>query len=190
MRIKSPSILKRSGRPRSLGACRVRSAWAAVTCLFVAASAVAGTSGPERRRGPSAVPERCLVLAATEWRVPIDALRLILTVEGGAVGECSTNSNGTVDCGPGQINSLWYPIIAAGRVSPQVIRDALASDPCYNVRVAAWILRREIDAVGWDKFWTAIGNYHSHTPAHHAEYLRRIVAAARAMPNTSGGERR
>jgi len=159
-----------------------------LSLVAVSASSAATERGPAR--GPSAVPDKCLILAATERRVPIDALRLILMVEGGAVGECSSNANGTVDCGPGQINSLWYPIIAAGRVSPQVIRDAVTSDPCYNVRVSAWILRREIDAVGWDNFWTAVGNYHSRTPEFHAEYLRRIVAAARALPIIPRGERR
>ena len=109
------------------------------------------------------------------------ALRLILAVEQGTPGACSVNSNGTKDCGPGQINSIWFPVIAAGRVPPEVVQQALTFDPCYNIRVTAWILRREIDAVGWENFWTAVGNYHSHTPEFHARYLRRVVEAAKAL---------
>ncbi|MBP2228997.1 hypothetical protein J2847_002289 [Azospirillum agricola] len=149
------------------------------------AIAMAGTASPvlagKPPAGIEAVPPLCLAYAAEEWGVPVDALRLILAVEGGSPGACSANSNGTEDCGPGQINSIWFSVIAAGRVPPAAIRQALTHDACYNVRVTAWILRREIDAVGWDRFWTAVGNYHSRTPEHHAKYLRRIVEAAKAL---------
>lgn len=132
-------------------------------------------------KGIAAVPPQCLDMAAVEWQVPADALRLILAVEQGTPGACSVNSNGTKDCGPGQINSIWFPVIAAGRVPPEVVQQALTFDPCYNIRVTAWILRREIDTVGWENFWTAVGNYHSHTPEFHARYLRRVVEAAKAL---------
>lgn len=132
-------------------------------------------------KGIAAVPPHCLDMAAVEWQVPADALRLILAVEQGTPGACSTNSNGTKDCGPGQINSIWFPVIAAGRVPPEVVQQALTFDPCYNIRVTAWILRREIDAVGWENFWTAVGNYHSRTPEFHARYLRRVIAAAKSL---------
>lgn len=149
----------------------------AITGIIFSFEAAGGTPP----KGADAVPPDCLLDAAREWMVPVDALRLILAVEQGSPGACSGNSNGTEDCGPGQINSIWFPVIAAGRVPPSVIRQALTADACYNVRVTAWILRREIDAVGWERFWTAVGNYHSRTPEHHARYLRRIVDAARTL---------
>jgi hypothetical protein len=153
----------------------------AVAGCLLAVPASAGTTAKRTDAGVAAVPERCLVKAAAEWQVPVDALRLILHVERGRVGECSPNDNGTQDCGPGQINSIWYDRIAAGRVPPSTIQKALTDDPCYNVRVSAWILRKEIEKVGWANFWTAVGNYHSRTPEFHAAYLRRIVEAARTL---------
>lgn len=150
----------------------------AIAAVFLIAGAAAAGQPP---KGVAAVPPSCLDYAADEWNVPADALRLILAVEQGSVGACSSNSNGTEDCGPGQINSIWFPVIAAGRVPPAAIQQALTFDACYNIRVTAWILRREIDAVGWDSFWTAVGNYHSRTPELHTRYLRRIVEAARRL---------
>ncbi|HYH39648.1 MAG TPA: lytic transglycosylase domain-containing protein [Azospirillum sp.] len=154
----------------------------ATALLTMAVPATAPPALAERPpKGIAAVPPQCLDMAAVEWQVPADALRLILAVEQGAPGACSVNSNGTKDCGPGQINSIWFPVIAAGRVAPEVVQQALTFDPCYNIRVTAWILRREIDAVGWENFWTAVGNYHSRTPEFHARYLRRVVEAAKAL---------
>ncbi|WP_174472642.1 lytic transglycosylase domain-containing protein [Azospirillum melinis] len=148
------------------------------SALLVAATPALADRAP---KGIAAVPPQCLDMAAVEWQVPADALRLILAVEQGTPGACSANSNGTKDCGPGQINSIWFPVIAAGRVPPEVVQQALTFDPCYNIRVTAWILRREIDAVGWENFWTAVGNYHSRTPEFHARYLRRVIEAAKSL---------
>lgn len=154
----------------------------ATALLTMAALTAASPALAERPpKGIAAVPPHCLDMAAVEWQVPADALRLILAVEQGTSGACSVNNNGTKDCGPGQINSIWFPVIAAGRVPPEVVQQALTVDPCYNIRVTAWILRREIDAVGWENFWTAVGNYHSRTPEFHARYLRRVVEAAKTL---------
>lgn len=166
----------RQPAPSSLRA-RLLPAVAALGCLVLLA--MPASAGPAR--GLDAVPEQCLYGAARESYLPVDALRLILMVEQGAVGVCSQNENGTRDCGPGQINSIWFPKIAAGRVDPGVIERAITHDACYNIRITAWILRSELDAVGWGSFWTAVGNYHSRTPHLHQRYLGRIVDAARTL---------
>ncbi|BAI73732.1 lytic transglycosylase (plasmid) [Azospirillum sp. B510] len=172
MRIDLIGLWRRASR-------RHRAILALATALQTAAAMPA--QAEPAPKGIAAVPSQCLDMAAVEWQVPADALRLILAVEQGVPGACSVNRNGTKDCGPGQINSIWFPVIAAGRVPPEVIQQALTVDPCYNIRVTAWILRQEIDKVGWENFWTAVGNYHSRTPEFHARYLRRVIEAAKAL---------
>lgn len=170
-------VALKQGLPDSMA--RTTPSLHAVRALLLLALAARTPAHAGGGRGVDAVPPECLVDAAVEMQVPVETLKLLLTIEGGRVGECSQNTNRTRDCGPAQINSLWFPKIAGGRVPPAEIEHALTFDACYNVRIAAWILRREIDAVGWANFWTGVGNYHSRTPRHHQRYLSRIIAAAR-----------
>ncbi len=62
------------------------------------------------------------------------------------------NKNGTYDFGLMQINSWW-----AGILGSEVWSSL--GEPCYNVKVGAWILSRCIQAHGYT--WEAIGCYNS-----------------------------
>ncbi len=62
------------------------------------------------------------------------------------------NSNGSFDYGVMQINSWWFNTLGAERW------QAL-SDPCFNVRVGAWILRDCIDRYGYT--WDGLACYRS-----------------------------
>ena len=55
----------------------------------------------------------CLTEAAAMHRLPPAMLVVLLTVEGGTLGHVSRNTNGTVDIGPMQVNTVWVPRIAA-----------------------------------------------------------------------------
>jgi len=63
------------------------------------------------------------------------------------------NSNGTKDVGVMQINSSW---------KDKVCWKLVEKHPCYNVMVAAWILRMCADKYGYD--WNAVCCYHTGKP--------------------------
>jgi soluble lytic murein transglycosylase-like protein len=79
------------------------------------------------------------------------------------------NSNGTVDVGLMQINSIW-----AGQLG--LVWDSL-NDPCTNVMVGAWILSQCIHDYGYT--WKAVGCYHSRTPDRRDAYALRIATILR-----------
>jgi len=76
------------------------------------------------------------------------------------------NSNGTVDAGLMQINSIW-----ADKLGPTW--NYLFA-PCTNVMVGAWILHQCIDDYCYTYAWQAIGCYHSRTPSRRNAYATRI----------------
>ena len=79
------------------------------------------------------------------------------------------NANGSIDYGVMQINSIHLPELARYGIR----RDALMV-PCKNVYIAAWHLRKQV--VRYGNTWTAVGAYHSSTPALRDDYARRIAA--------------
>jgi hypothetical protein len=123
----------------------------------------------------------CIALAASSEKLPPAILVSILAVEGGRAGTRSHDDNGTDDLGPAQINTVWLDEVArAAGLSRAEAEHRLQWDGCFNVRVAAAILRHEVAAAGGD-FWTGVGHYHSHDPAESLNYQRKIVAALRRL---------
>lgn len=104
---------------------------------------------------------------------PIKLLSILMT-EKGRVGQFVRNTNGSYDIGPMQINTIHLPEIARHtRLSTEAVAAALAYDGCFNVSVAAWMLRKRTNEVGGD-FWYGIGRYHSKTPEHRNRYILRV----------------
>ena len=79
------------------------------------------------------------------------------------------NSNGTWDIGAFQINSIHLPALRAAG-----IRSEALTDGCVSAFVAAWHLKSQ--QVRFGNTWTAIGAYHSRSPALYAAYANRIAA--------------
>lgn len=77
------------------------------------------------------------------------------------------NANGSIDYGIMQINSIHLRELDRYHIS-----SATLMRPCANVYVGAWHLRRMMNKYG--NTWTAIGAYHSETPAERDQYARRI----------------
>jgi soluble lytic murein transglycosylase-like protein len=126
-------------------------------------------------------PESCIVAAGAAYRVPPAVLLILLNVEDGALGQVSSNANGTVDIGPMQVNQIWLPKLAAHWKAPvETAYTALRDDFCANVEGGAWILRQAIDEAQGD-FWAGVGHYHSHDPAYEARYLRLVLSQARNL---------
>lgn len=79
------------------------------------------------------------------------------------------NTNGSIDYGLMQINSIHLPILSRYGISSNMLMD-----PCKNIYIAAWHLRQKMDKHG--NTWIAVGAYHSETPALRDRYARQIAA--------------
>ena len=106
-------------------------------------------------------------------------------MEGGSLGAVSQNTNGTVDIGPMQINTIWVPQVARHwNATPADTYAALRDQFCANVEAGSWILRQALDEAHGD-FWTGVSIYHSHDPDYQADYLRKVLLQAEAKRATS-----
>ena len=145
----------------------------ALACCFalpVARAADTPEAAETRMRG-------CLTEAAAAHRLPPAMLVVLLNVEGGRLGCVSRNTNGTVDIGPMQVNTVWVPRIAAHwSTAPAAAYAALRDNLCANLEGGAWILRQAMDEARGD-FWGGVGIYHSHNPRYSERYLRQVLKA-------------
>ena len=122
----------------------------------------------------SFVTAACIAMAANTYDIPPSVIAGILKTEGGRVGQYSTNSNGTRDLGPMQINDkVWTKEIANEffRGNQGMAKDNLLYNGCFNVRAGAWILRQNIDQSDGNLL-DGIGRYHSWTPKHKVKYQK------------------
>lgn len=137
-------------------------------------ASVAGDSGQ--------VPLECIEQAARAFNVSGVALAIILEREGGIVGKCSRpNKNGTVDCGPAQINDVEITDVAKALHWPRekafrLVRD----DACFNVLVQAYVLAKKLRAAKGD-IWDAMGRYNSATPEYKERYQNGLINAYNAI---------
>jgi hypothetical protein len=120
----------------------------------------------------------CIAAAATLFRVPEPTLWTILKAEGGRVGACTPQANGTHDCGPAQVNAeTWVPRLSQVLRRPDgEVLSALRDDGCFNIWAAAYVLRVKLGEAGGDT-WDAAGRYNSATPAYKLAYQARLVGA-------------
>jgi soluble lytic murein transglycosylase-like protein len=80
-----------------------------------------------------------------------------------------SNNNGTIDYGLMQINSVHMPALSQYGISLGTLME-----PCANVYIGAWHLRRQMLRYG--DTWQAVGAYHSATPALRDQYGQQIYA--------------
>ena len=110
----------------------------------------------------------CVIDAAHKNGLPLAALVGILAAEGGEPGEAVSNTNGTWDMGPFQINTCHVNELVGMGIAPEtVLRDG-----CANAYAAAWLLRKEYKRTG--NLWEAVGAYHSRTPKYRDAYIARV----------------
>lgn len=114
---------------------------------------------------------KCIATAAASFRVPELALWVLRDVEAGTVGKVSSNTDGSYDIGPMQINSWWLSRLAKRGITEEMVLHNL----CMNVAVGAWILAQELDR--HKDLSKAIAHYHSPTPRHQKRYLGLVVGA-------------
>ncbi len=117
----------------------------------------------------------CLMLASQTYSVPPAVLVGIYKAEGGKIGQEVSNTNGTHDLGPMQINTIWLPDLAERwGVSKSTAHKWVRDDACTNVGVAAWILKGHIDET--QSLSQAIAHYHSRTPKHGTRYKKKVIS--------------
>lgn len=119
----------------------------------------------------SASPATCWEQAAQRHQVNPHLLVAIAEVESGlrpdAIGR---NTNGSIDIGLMQINTLWLPELRRHGIAP---RDLL--DPCVSVHVGAWVLAQNMRRHG--NTWTAVGAYNAGSEALRERYARKVIEA-------------
>ncbi|MBN3761076.1 lytic transglycosylase domain-containing protein [Burkholderia sp. Ac-20365] len=117
----------------------------------------------------------CFDDAAAYHVVNPTILRAISVVESGNKPYAvNRNSNGSVDYGQMQINSIHLPELARYNMS-----SADLFDGCKSIYTAAWLLRKGIDRYG--NTWAAIGAYHSATPIYRDQYAAKVKAVAERL---------
>jgi len=120
----------------------------------------------------------CMMLASQTYSVPPAVLVGIYKAEGGKIGQEVSNTNGSHDLGPMQINTIWVPELAdQWGVSHSTAHQWIRDDACTNVGVAAWILKGHMDET--QNLSQAIAHYHSRTPKHGTPYQKRVVSIMR-----------
>ena len=123
----------------------------------------------------------CMALVAQIYSLPPRVLPSIQAVEGGGPGILHRNTDGSVDLGVMQINTIWLPALSRyTRLDPAVVHDRLLHRPCFNIAAAGLILRTYLDETRGD-LMQAIGNYHSHTPLLNQGYQMKVRRSAAAM---------
>lgn len=110
----------------------------------------------------------CVLAAAKYHGVSETVLRAIAWHESKhnawAVGK---NSNGTLDIGRMQVNTIHLSELAKYGVAPEHLLD-----PCVSDFVGAWLYAKKVRRHG--NTWAAVGAYHSETPHLRDAYARKI----------------
>ena len=114
--------------------------------------------------------------------VPEPVLWTILWAEGGRVGVCAIQTNGSHDCGPAQINTeTWTPALSGLlHRSQDSVASALRDDGCFNIWAAAYVFRIKLGETDGDA-WEAAGRYNSATPSLKLTYQERLATAYHQM---------
>ncbi|MGI4811723.1 MAG: lytic transglycosylase domain-containing protein [Janthinobacterium lividum] len=122
---------------------------------------------------------KCLLLASLQNDVPPEALLAIMEVEGGRVGLEVRNSNGSHDLGLMQINTLWLTYVAKTWELPHAqVRMRLKTDNCFNLKVAAHILKLKIKE-GNGTLIDGIARYNHASPRYNHPYRQKVLKAYR-----------
>lgn len=141
-----------------------------ITAMLCILSGTAQAGSRDRIALPETRPLswECVVDAAAQYNLPLAAMVGILATEGGKTGEALSNTNGTWDMGPFQINTCHVNELVRMGIAP----DLVLRDGCVNAYAAAWLLRKEYERTG--NIWAAIGAYHSRNPERRAAYVAKV----------------
>ena len=118
---------------------------------------------------------------AAFYHLPPRVLPSIQAVEGGSLGAIHRNGDGSEDLGVMQVNTRWIqPLAESTGIDPMMVRYRLLNDGCFNIAAAGAILRVYLDEAN-GQLMTAVGFYHSHTPALNRAYQALVLRSANAL---------
>lgn len=111
----------------------------------------------------------CFEQAAERYKVPVQLLKAISTVEsGGRLNAYNANKNGSYDIGHMQINSSWLPTLAKYNIDAKTLWE-----PCINTNIGAWVLAHNIARYGLT--WEAVGAYNAVSKNKRLTYARKVA---------------
>lgn len=112
----------------------------------------------------------CFDDAAAYHQVHVGILRAIAMKENHRCGAetINKNTNGSVDIGCMQINTIHLPELRRHGVYPDDLKDQ-----CKNIYIGAWHYRKKVNKYG--PTWQAVGAYHSETPALRDKYAEGVM---------------
>lgn len=117
----------------------------------------------------------CVVVAAEKQRVPANVLLALSSIETGKNGQSVKNSNGTLDLGHFQINTIHWKANGTFANFPAITQTDATWRGCYNAELAAYLLRQVLSADNKQDFWTRAANYHSHTQKYNEIYKKKLI---------------
>lgn len=144
-----------------------------VGCVVITNQAIAG-SLPDPRNFPIGQPTlQCVEQAAHDHKVPFALLLGVNSIERGKTGQNVGNSNGSLDTGAFQINSIHF----ARAKKLNASHGDLASRGCYNAQFAAMLLSEALSQKSKQHLdiYTRGAGYHSWTPKYNAIYRKKLV---------------
>lgn len=113
----------------------------------------------------------CIVDAAQCFKINPLVIKAIIWQEShNQQNIVNKNTNNTIDVGIMQINSIHFNSLNKLGFSESLLRQ----NSCVNVFSGVWVLKQSILRYGYT--WDGIGNYHSHTPLHHDDYVKKIIS--------------
>lgn len=120
---------------------------------------------------PPSIIERvsCSIQAANRYGIPASVMLAVASQEGGRPWQTVMNTNGTIDYGPMQINTVWLADLRKYGIIPNDVQAG-----CYPYYLAAWRLYQHLKKDKSGDFWQKIANYHSYTPEYNFSYRLNI----------------
>lgn len=143
------------------------------TLMSFSLQSMAGTL-PDPRNFPVGKPTfECVAQAARDHNVPFAILLGVNSIERGNTGQNVGNSNGSLDTGAFQINSIHFN--RAKKLN--ATHSDLSSRGCYNAQFAAMLLSEALRQPKKQHLdiYTRGAGYHSWTPKYNAIYRKKLV---------------
>ncbi|EOZ9391113.1 lytic transglycosylase domain-containing protein [Enterobacter cancerogenus] len=119
----------------------------------------------------------CFELAGEAFKIDWRIIYAIACVESNLNADAiNVNKNHSVDVGMMQINTIHQHELATHGIAMNELFD-----PCKNIIVGTWILKKGIDTAAGD-IWKGVGYYHSSTPKFQTSYINKVKQVYYHLP--------
>lgn len=113
----------------------------------------------------------CSIEAASRYGFDPSILIAIAEKEGGKPESKVKNSNGTIDYGLLQVNTVWLNDLRKHGIKTEHV----LGDTCYPYHLAAWRIKRHIVYDKNGDLYTKVSNYHSKTKKYNDIYKKDLI---------------